>query len=245
MRQRSHTQRMEFELRAQKLCALEAARKVEMNTIFNAKSDLAALRKTMVQLNAQNARMQKVCSWIWFAIWMSAIVFCRFGLQEAELATIQYVQREESRILSTYLVHCRETEMCDNILKRIKQIEEENKVINDRMEKLKVDVIKRAYEKKTAAKITYEFMLHIKSKLIKKTKNLNAADDEELFRRYFTLTEENVANCVNLAFEVLTSLDAPHSTSDIICVAARLLLRIAITVSILSSVAVGCTDTPS
>lgn len=99
------------------------------------------------------------------------------------------------------------------------------------MEKRKLNTIKRAYEKKTAAKITCEFMSRIKSAFTKKTSELNVAD-EELLQRYAKLTEENVAKCVDLAFAILTDLDVPYSTSDVIHLVARLLLRIAITVSI-------------
>lgn len=122
--------------------------------------------------------------------------------------------------------------MLSNIKKRLKRIESENEVIENRMEKLKVDAIKRAYEKKTAAKITEEFMLNIKSALKKKMKTLNVADDELILQRYSKLTEENVAKCVQLAFDILTDLNAPYSTFEIVHQTARLLLRKAITVSI-------------
>lgn len=148
------------------------------------------------------------------------------------MGTIKYRQREESRIASAYLVHCREIEMFSNIKKRLKRIEKENEAIENRMENLKVHAIKRAYEKKTAAKITQEFMLNIKSALKKKMKILNAADDELILQRYSQLSEENVTKCVQLAFDILIDLDVPYSTFEIIHQTARLLLRKAITVCI-------------
>lgn len=151
-----------------------------------------------------------------------------FGLQGADLATKQYVHREESRIASAYLVHCREKEMFDNILTRIRQIEKENREIDERSEMRKVHAIKRAYETKTAARITGEFMAEIKWML--KKKKLNAADDEELLERYSKLTEKNVAKCVDLSFAILTALDAPYSTFDVIHHVSRHLLRLVLTV---------------
>lgn len=140
------------------------------------------------------------------------------------------MQREQSRIASAYLVHCRETEMFNNILRRIKQIERDNENIENRMAKLKIDAIKRAYEKKSAAKITSEFMLHIKSTFKKKMKKRNLADEENILQMYSKLTEENVAKCVDKAFTLLTDLRAPYSTLDVIEQAARLLMRFVITV---------------
>lgn len=150
------------------------------------------------------------------------------------MQTKHYKQREESRIASAYHIHCRETQLFDNILKRIKRVSRENEEIEYRLEKRKVNAIKCAYEKKTATKITSNFMSHIKSELKKKMKMLHLPDDEELLQRYAKLTEENVAKCVDLAFDIFINLDAPYSTLDIVHQAARLLLRIAISVRIFS-----------
>lgn len=232
IREHLHSRRKEYESHAQRVFALEAARKNEMKTIFNSKIELAALRKRLHELKATNARMMKVDLLIRLSKCITKNIFCFFfdGSQEAELGTKQYVQREQSRIASAYLVHCRETEMFNNILKRIKQIEKHNENIEYRMEKLKIDAIKRAYEKKTGVKITYEFMLHIKSTFKKKMKKRNPADEEYLLTIYSKLTEKNVAKCVDKAFTILTDLKAPYSTLDVVDQAARLLLRIALTV---------------
>lgn len=159
-------------------------------------------------------------------------LFFVFFLQVAELQTKSYKQREESRIASTYLIHCRETQLFDNILKQIKRISRENEEIEYRWEKRKINTIKRVYEKKTAAKITSNFMSHIKTELKKRKQKLHLPNDEELLQRYSKLTEENVAKCVELAFEIFINLDAPYSTLDIIHQTSQLLLRIAISVCI-------------
>lgn len=146
------------------------------------------------------------------------------------MGTKQYMEREQSRIASAYLVHCRETEMFNNILMRIKRIERDNENIENRMAKLKIDAIKRAYEKRTVVKITREFMLHIKSTIKKKMKKTDLSDEENIPQMYSKLTEENVAKCVNKAFTILIELKAPYSTLDVIEQAARLLMRFVITV---------------
>lgn len=120
--------------------------------------------------------------------------------------------------------------MFNNILKRIKKIEKDNENMEYRMEKLKIDAIKRAYEKKTGAKITYEFMLHIRSTFKKKMKTRNPAKEENFPTMYAKLTEQNVAKCVDMAFEILTDLKVPYSTLDVIDQAARLLMRIVVIV---------------
>lgn len=223
--------RKDFETSAQKLRVIEAARKQEMNTIFSVKLELAALRKKMVKLTADNVRSKKVWK---YGVDSLTTNFGKnnisFGFQEADVVTKQYVQREESRIASAYLVHCREKEMFDNILARIRRIENENREIDERIEMRKVHAIKRAYETKTAARITAEFMAEIRWMLKEKAKKLNATDDEELLERYSKLTEKNVAKCVDLSFAILTALDTPYSTFDVIHQVSRYLLRLALTV---------------
>lgn len=63
IREHLYSRRMKFELQAQKMFALEAARKNEMKTIFNAKIELAALHKNLHEMKAANARTMKVRSW--------------------------------------------------------------------------------------------------------------------------------------------------------------------------------------
>lgn len=57
---RLYSERIKFELKAQKLRALEAARKQEMNVIFDVKFELAELQKKLLHLKASNERMRKV-----------------------------------------------------------------------------------------------------------------------------------------------------------------------------------------
>lgn len=123
--------------------------------------------------------------------------------------------------------------MLENISARLNRIGEANAALNRRMEKLEVNSIKRAYEKRTAARITQEFKAQIRSALKMIKKKWDPVKDEEIIQRYSRLTNENVAKCVDLAFEILTDLDAPYSTFDIIHISAGLLHRIAIRVGIL------------
>lgn len=60
IRDRLQAERMRFELKAQKLRALEDARKKEMNVILDVKFELADLQKKLRQLQASNERVKKV-----------------------------------------------------------------------------------------------------------------------------------------------------------------------------------------
>lgn len=57
---RLYSERLKFELKAQKLRALQEARKQEMNVIFEAKFELAELQKKLLHLKAANERKIKV-----------------------------------------------------------------------------------------------------------------------------------------------------------------------------------------
>lgn len=58
--ERLRTERMKFEKKAQKLRALEEARKREMNVIFSVKFELADLEKKLRYMRASNERKKKV-----------------------------------------------------------------------------------------------------------------------------------------------------------------------------------------
>lgn len=57
---RLYAEREKFEFKAQKLRALEEARKKEMNVIFDVKFELAELQRKLLHLKATNERMRKV-----------------------------------------------------------------------------------------------------------------------------------------------------------------------------------------
>lgn len=63
---RLYAERIKFELRAQKLRGLEAARNEEQNKIINVKLEIAALHRESIALKAKNDRMMKVRIWISF-----------------------------------------------------------------------------------------------------------------------------------------------------------------------------------
>lgn len=155
--------------------------------------------------------------------------------QESEIATKQYLQREETKIAANYLVHCREKETHDNIMERIKKNESNIDMIESRMERKRTESIIRAYEETSAVKITREFMHQIRWRLKGKKEKLDPVNDEEVLRRYSLLTEENVGKCVKLSFAMLNNLNAFYSTRGVIHESILFLLRLVIAVCISTS----------
>lgn len=156
------------------------------------------------------------------------------------MATKQYLQREESKVAANYLIHCRETEANENILKRINQNEKNIDAIESRLDRRRIESIRRAYEETSVANLTQEVSRQIRMILKKKKKKLDPVDDEEILRRYSLLTEKNVAECVKLSFATLNDLNTYYSTQGVIHESMQFLLRLVITVRIHAFESINC-----
>lgn len=152
----------------------------------------------------------------------------------------QYLQREESKLTANYLIQCREKETNDNILKRIHINERNIEILENRLDRKRTETIKRAYEEKSAATITKDFMRGIRMTLKEKKKNLDPFHDVEILRRYSMLTEKNVAKCVKMSFDTLNHLNANNSTQSVIHESMLFLLRLVITVRMYACESTSC-----
>lgn len=146
------------------------------------------------------------------------------------MATKQCLQREESAIAANYLVHCREKETNENILKRINRNARNIDSLQERLDRKRIESIKRAYEEKTVAKIAQDILRQARVILKEKKRALDPVDDEEILRRYSLLTANNVAKCVKLSFATLNNLNAYYSTWNVIHESVLFLERLVIAV---------------
>lgn len=153
-------------------------------------------------------------------------------MQEHEIGTTRYLQREETKIAASYLIQCNAREEAENLAKRIEKHGRIVRELENRLTIKKINSIRRSYEKTSTKRITREFMRQINFIRQAKMKQTDLVENEEIQRRYSLLTHENVKKCVQLSFDTLNGLNANYSTATAIHEASLFILRLVVSVSV-------------